>query len=347
MNKFGLDFKTLEYGDVPDYPTTVPGRVLQVDGDFICYFVTCHEDEPWSTMVSSAEVQVETLRLLAGAEKVKLHLTAHNSTKGGRGACAIQKEYQGNRRNKVKPKRLEEMRIHLRDSFGAAYWLDQEADDGMCQANWKAIQNGTPHLSVIASKDKDLTMCQGWHLDWDIGRLYYVDGFGEVHVDRSKSSPKCVGSGYKFFWAQMLMGDTADNIQGIPKIPGKVLNKIKPTKAITNAYNVLNSDASAAAKTRAQATLDKRAPGLCGPVVTAQLLEQINDNATALRLVTELYRWYGENVGFTHYESGEPVAWPKVFWSEANMLWMRQYRTQPGQELDVVRFIKNIKKGLV
>lgn len=343
---FGIDFNTLAYDDHASYPDTIPGRVLHVDGDFICYFVTCHEDEPWSTMVSSAEVQIETLRLLAGAEKVKLHLTAANSTKGGR--YGIQREYQGNRKNKEKPQRLEEMRLYLRDKYGAAYWLDQEADDGMSQANWDAIKKGQSHLSVIASKDKDLTMCQGWHLDWDTGSLWEVDGFGHVEVDRSKSAAKCVGRGYAFFWAQMLMGDTADHIQGLPKLPGTVLNKIKPTKAITSALATLESEtATEAQKDKARNTLAKRKDGQCGGVTAAAVVQLMSSNQQALKAISRLYKWYGETYGFTHWETGKPIEWSTVFYSEANMLWMRQERNQLGDELDVRRFFREIAEGKV
>lgn len=343
-NKFGLDLGALEYEDSVSYPATVPGRTLHVDGDFICYFVTCHEDESWSTMCQSAEVQIETLRLLAGADNVKLHLTGANSTKGGR--YGIQREYQGDRKGKEKPKRLEEMRLHLRDKYGAAYWLDQEADDGMSQANYAAIQRGEAHLSVIASKDKDLTMCQGWHLDWNTGELWFVDGFGSVEVDRSKSSAKGVGKGYSFFWLQLLMGDTADNIQGLPKLPGSVLNKIKPTKAVTNALATLQSGtATDKQKASANRTLSKRKDGACGAVTAVALVEKLTSNRQALETISRLYKWYGEAYGFTHWETGKPVDWATVFYSEANMLWMREHINKLGEELDVVRFFREVMEG--
>lgn len=66
--------------------------------------------------------------------------------------------------------------------------------------------------SIIISRDKDLRMVDGYHYGWECGKQgefgpMCVSGVGEI--DR-----KGKGHGKKFFWAQMLMGDTTDNIPG-------------------------------------------------------------------------------------------------------------------------------------
>jgi len=341
-NLFGLDPSTVTGHALPEpiYPTMVSGRVLHVDGDFLAYQVSADDTKSLDTMMHNHDVAIETLRLLAGAETVLSHLTASHGDKGNRYTLAIQKEYQGNRKDKVKPKHLHTIKSWMERKRHAKSWETQEADDGLCQANWSAIQAGTPELSVLVSKDKDLQMCQGIHLDWDTGDLETVEGFGYVELDRSKSSPKIVGKGNAFFWAQMLTGDTADNIQGIPALPGRVLNAVKPTAAVTKALKTLQDPAGTLqARSKAQGLLDNRKPGPCGPVVAYELLKRVKTDAQAYALVCSLYKAYGQDVGFKHWETGKKAPWQKVFVAEAQLLWMRR---EPG-EFDVLKYFKECK----
>lgn len=336
---FGLDANELESHELetPDYPKTVPGRVLHIDGDFLAYQVAADDEKPIADMMHNHDVAVETLRLLAGAEMVVSHLTASHGDKGGRYDQAIQKEYQANRKGKVKPKYLWAIKSWMEQARGAISHESQEADDGLCQANWNAVQDGRPDLSVLVSRDKDLQMCAGYHLDWEYGQLEFVEGFGYVDLDRSKSSPKIVGKGHKYFWAQMLTGDTADDIQGLPKLSGTTLNAIKPTKAVDTALNTLRSSVSSPEqKKRAQKVLDDRKPGACGPVIAAELLKRLNNNRQAFALIKGLYEKHGQTEGFKHWKTGEDVPWQKVFLSEAQLLWMRR-KPDPN---DVIHFFR-------
>lgn len=339
---FGLDVSELDGHKLeePDYPVTLPGRVLHIDGDFLAYQVSADDSKSIDTMMHNHDVAVETLRLLAGAESTVSHLTASHGDKGGRYEQAIQKEYQGNRKGKDKPKHLHTVKSWMENKRGAINHADQEADDGLCQANWNAVQAGTPELSVLVSKDKDLQMCQGFHLDWDEGTLEQVNGFGYIVLDRSKSSPKIVGKGPAFFWAQMLMGDTADDIKGLPKLPGSVMNAVSPTKAITDALDCLSDPTkSKKAKDTAKKKIKARKPGLCGPVITYEIISKINSDKLAYKVVKNLYKSYGETIGFTHWETGESVSWQKVFVSEAKLLWMRRV---PNHQ-DVLNYFKEIQ----
>ena len=68
------------------------------------------------------------------------------------------------------------------------------------------------------SKDKDLWMVPGYYYDFAAEAVEYEPStFGWIGVDRNGYSPKVVGRGTKYFWAQCIMGDTADNISGVPK----------------------------------------------------------------------------------------------------------------------------------
>lgn len=308
LNKLGLGGVDLNH-EREQFPDVVPGRVAHIDGDFICYHATCHEDEDWETQVHTAAAEVERLRLMAGAERACLHLTSKFSDKGKRAEFALQRPYQGNRKDKPKPQNLERMRLYLAEGrdYEAMYWTDQEADDGMCQAAWQAVQAGKPQLAVIVSPDKDLRQCIGWHMDWHTGELHEVSGYGFLHLDRTGKSPKLVGYGPAFFWAQVLMGDSADNIQGLPKVTAECLNVL------------LGADTD---KDRA-----------CGPVLTYELLQDCASHAEAAERVGTLYSAYGEKIGFTNYKDGSTVDWKVVLSSECILLWMRRTK-------DILDFMK-------
>lgn len=335
---FGTDLSSIKgHAEVQqDYPATVPGRVLHIDGDFLAYQVSADDEKSIEDMMHNYDVAVENLRLLSGAEKVVPHLTASDGNKGNRFNIAIQREYQGNRKNKERPKHLAFIKEWMEKDRGAVSHFDQEADDGLAQANVAAVLAGTPELSVLVSKDKDLQMVPGFHLDWEHGELEEVSGFGHIELDRSKSSPKIVGKGYIYFFCQMLTGDSADNIQGLPTLPGSVLNAVKPTAETLKALDVLKSDASAGKKAKAQAVLDSRKPGPCGPVVAYEVMSRVKDCKTAFELIKRLYKKHGETVGFKHWETGKDVPWNEVLVSEAKLLWMRHTKN----ENDVVNFFK-------
>lgn len=285
-------------------PPLVEGRVVHIDADFLAYQVSATpvgEDRSLEDMRRKHDLAVERIRLMAGAETAVLHLTPKQEdeelAKGGRYLAAIQKEYQGNRKNKEKPKMLHVMRNWMHEYRDAIMHYDIEADDGMTIAQYEAIKRGEGDLSIIASADKDLTMVPGLLINWDDyiitdTRESPTGDFGWIMLDTSKTTKKIRGRGTKFFWAQMLMGDTADNIQGLPKVydprflPGK--------------------------------------PKACGPVMAYDILMDVKSDKEAFELVRDLYEQCGEGQGFFHWKDGSPQEYGDVFMSEAQLLWMRR-----------------------
>lgn len=300
----GIDVSNLEHQKGPTFQIRpiVPGRVLHIDADFLAYQVSADEKKSLPEMKHNCEISMEKMRLMAGAEKIQLHLTPNGSDKGGRYDAAIIKEYQANRKGKPKPTMLHVMREWMHQEQGAYLHMECEADDGMSIAQYTAIANGNRNLSVIATKDKDLCMVPGQALNWDTGELTDIeDPFGYILLEegvdsKGKAKPKKLrGRGWKFFWAQMLMGDAADNISGLPKchITDYLIGK----------------------------------PKACGPVLTHEILSGITCNKEAFRVVKELYKAHGEAEGFHHWKTGEPVQYGLAFQAEARLLWMRRTNT--------------------
>lgn len=333
----GIDLDGLAHdASAIDIPPQVKGRTVHIDADFLAYQVTAEKEDgsdnkTYEDMQHNAEVAVQTLCDLAAAEHVHLHLTPSTSNKGGRYLHAIQKPYQGNREDKPKPRYLGIMREWLASRYQGTLHQFCEADDGMSSAQYKAIEGGQSNLSIIASKDKDLCMVPGLHLDWDTGLITNcADPFGKVelieHISASGTKTKKLkGYGQKFFWAQMLIGDTADNIQGLPAVSGLVMNMLKPTKAIEKAQAILASpNSNDAQKAKAQSVLDERTDAACGPATAILLLDLMHDHHQAFSTIKNLYKAHGEKNGFKHHATGEPAFWGHVFASEAKLLWMRR-----------------------
>lgn len=128
-----------------------------------------------------------------------------------------------------------------------------EADDMMGMYQTEYVN------TIICSRDKDLRIIPGWHYSWECGGQREIeptetDELGWLILDEKvvgqnkngtpKKEYKLWGYGLSFFYAQMLMGDSADNIPGCPKIgPVKAFDMLsgmgthkKLFKAVRRAY---------------------------------------------------------------------------------------------------------------
>ena len=204
----GIELDELTDSSCSAFPSEVEGRVLQLDGDAACYKVTYNEDEDMDTVIQNFWSTVEYRRRMSGSEFVNIHLTGHD--KGGRYRTATVKKYQGNRDGKVKPINLIKLREYLESSTAVppnniVLHQNQEADDGMTQANYQALCNDQGNLSIIMSEDKDLTMASGLHCDWNTFKIVNVQGYGSIYLDDTKSTKKIKGYGTSFFWSQLLV----------------------------------------------------------------------------------------------------------------------------------------------
>ena len=341
----GQDFK-------PEPPPAEPGRVLHCDADFLAYHCGYrYEEEALSTSVENLKVEIETLRLMAGAETIQLHLTLGN--KGGRYELATVKEYQAQRSDK--PEGLVE-RVGALRQFMANYntpttvpypQLTQEADDSLCQAMIAARDSGTEIKAVLWSEDKDLWMVPGLHMNKTTYELeHYPNGYGECHLDRSGSSAKIVGCGHSFFWHQLLMGDSADNIPGLPFLPPSVVMDKFPTKALLKAQERYRAATNPTKRKAARVALHKLEdavkPKKVGPVIAYDLLKGCKTNREAFRVVRDLYAaWYtpmpftAKHWNGTEFESNAGL----MMLEQARLLWMRRY-----YEEDVLTFFKELSE---
>ena len=197
--------------------TAEPGRVLILDGDGPAY-VAAATVARLDTAIRRFQLSVLETMYMCGAESALVHFTASGGSKGNRYRMVGVKPYQGNRDNKEKPSLLEPLReaMSLEENMtpDMRCWLhtDIEADDAMMHDAYQFRERG-----VIVSDDKDLR-CTPWlYYDKDTGtvRGAVTDGVGELWVKKTAGGTKLLGHGPVFFWAQLLMGDTADNVAGL------------------------------------------------------------------------------------------------------------------------------------
>lgn len=327
-------------------PDRVPNRVLQLDGDMLAYECSGDDDQPFAYCMENWKTALEVRMNMAGAQYCNIHLTGAN--KGGRFDTALVKPYQGNRDGKIKPKHLPQLREWVQQHYNcngaeghyadACYHNDQEADDGITQRQYNAIQQDARHLSIIMSGDKDLGICSGLHCDWNTFDIVDVDGFGEVHLDETGSTKKIKGKGTSFFWAQLLMGDSADNIPGLRDFGSAISSTLFPSGAYTEALRLLTERTTKTGKpctplqvAKAQEVLDTAKAKACGPVAVWDYLKDCDNDLDAMMLCMKAYQsHYGtQPFDFTcHRGDKHTLTSGHMLLEQARLLWMRRVEAE-------------------
>lgn len=193
----------------------VPGLGLHVDGDYLAYYASGNDETTPGEARLNALGIIEKFKSRSGADHVIMHNTAKGCHKGERYLIATVKPYQAQRADGRKPKNHAYLQDWLQTYegriFRAKNWTSREADDGIAACAHHAV--GTAHGYIaIATADKDLRMLPGLHLTWKspIETRVYPGDYDVLGADGKQY-------GLKWFFLQMLQGDTADNIPGLEK----------------------------------------------------------------------------------------------------------------------------------
>lgn len=229
LDKFGVQ-------DVPDtFKNFILGRTVIIDGDDACYSCSAGAAK-LSTAQKRFKTAIYVIMFLTKAQFARVHLTPKGCYKNGRHLLLGAKPYQGNRKGKPKPALLEMLRDTAVDVFKDDTDVDvfpqmyYEADDA-CVMDAYTVQN-----CIMWSKDKDLNLapCTRYHIETG-KELTITNRFGWIGSRFTESlKEKADGHGTKFFWLQMLMGDTADNVKGILKYNGKLCGELTALEILRN-----------------------------------------------------------------------------------------------------------------
>src|SRR5690554_2162609 len=202
----------------PLFENAVAGTVLLLDGDGAAYRAAATAKK-LDTVYRRFIQEILTDMFLTRAETAEVYLTASGGSKAHRDLYPTWKPYQGNRNGKKKPPLLEPLRQMLANEppdlpDGVEVGVEHfwEADDRLIMQACALGDSG-----ILKSDDKDLRLTPGPYYECSTGKIDKIDGrfgwIGETYTEAGKL--KVIGHGTKFFWAQMLMGDSADNVRGL------------------------------------------------------------------------------------------------------------------------------------
>lgn len=173
-----------------------------IDGDILLYRVGyTTENEPEEIAKFRMDELIHRILEAVDADSYILYLSAgRNDTFRAK----LNPEYKANR-TQPKPLHYQYLKDYLISDWNAVVAFDEEADDllGILQTQYN--QNGEERETIICSIDKDLLQIPGHHYDFVKEQFNFV-------------TPE---QGLEFFYKQLLIGDTADNIKGVAGI-GKV-----------------------------------------------------------------------------------------------------------------------------
>lgn len=246
LARFGIGAQTLNTLSTFK-PQSAVGNILLLDGDSACYASTAGVMKI-ETAVRRFERTIYEVMYMAKCERARVHLTPRGCAKNGRKLLLGVKPYQENRGSAKKPPLLEVLRSahalrHFEGNPDIEVILNYqiEADDALIMDSY-AMQNG-----VLASYDKDLNLSPFKSYDMKEGKFLMLpqgDRYGYIerkfwNTPKGKLASKLTGKGTKFFLAQLLMGDQADNVQGILKLNGKLCGEAGAFEALNP---ILNED---------------------------------------------------------------------------------------------------------
>lgn len=201
-----------------------------IDADILRYEVGYGAEQGWRAIKEDPEAippfdyvrdmlnqRIGYIRGATGSDNCTLYLTEGPTF---RYDIATKKPYKGNRQDK-KPWHFDNLTVYLRDVLRATVCTGIEADDAMAIDQYQAEANAED--TTLCSRDKDLRQVRGRFYSWELGKQpsfgpAQVGVVGTLEIKTDKKPPKVTGTGYLWFCAQVLMGDSVDNIPGLPGV---------------------------------------------------------------------------------------------------------------------------------
>lgn len=207
--------------------------LIAVDADSLCYSHGFpNEGKPIHFAKKSMDAHLwrifEKASELSGTDPVmKLFIAGEGNF---RYDIAVSHPYKGTRKT-GKPEHYEGLRDHMEGYYETLKVDGMEADDAVSLLLWEDYQTSDPDdpQVVCVALDKDLKNTPGMHLHPKTFECEYID----------------LETANKNFYRQLLTGDTADNIKGLPGCgpvsAGTLLDHCHPTDmvdTVSNAYRV-------------------------------------------------------------------------------------------------------------
>lgn len=196
----------------------IPNRIGLIDADVVAYWAAAGcDDMPKQSALRKVKDRIAAISDQIQTDEIRCYLTGKDNF---RDDVARYQIYKGNRYdkdgNRIKPQpvHLAVCREFIAKNYTSTIADGEEADDLLAIAQTKCNAAEGWH-SIISTIDKDLLQVPGLHHDMNSGYVQTVDTLGTMTID---PKGKVRGTGLKFFYTQLLMGDAADWIPGLPKV---------------------------------------------------------------------------------------------------------------------------------
>jgi 5'-3' exonuclease len=195
--------------------------IALVDGDIIAYSCAAY-NEPWGWDECREDIDQLMDRILAttGSDSHQTFISGPDNFRYG-----INPEYKANRKGKPDPIYRQDANAYLVERYGASVTIGHEADDAL------GIRGtGLGAECIICSIDKDLKQIAGRHYNWRKDEFTLIDPL----------------DGLRFFYRQLLIGDTSDNIVGVRGIgevkSGRIINDLESEADMFQAVQAMYND---------------------------------------------------------------------------------------------------------
>ena len=141
------------------------------------------------------------------ATEYKIYLTGKDNFR-----LKIDPEYKAHRKDAERPVHYAILREYAVENWGAKVIDGMEADDAVSIVHMRRYSKN-PESSMICSNDKDLLGVPGYHYNYVSQETIFVSPLDSL----------------RNYFAQVLAGDAADNVKGIPGIgPKKAAKALAP-----------------------------------------------------------------------------------------------------------------------
>lgn len=184
-----------------------------IDGDVIVYAVGYTTEDVEDLFIVNARVDDFISGIITETNATDYTVFLSDSAENNF-RYKVDPQYKANR-TQPKPIWYNEIKEYLISGHNARIAHGMEADDAMAIAHLSTEEEPT----IICTIDKDLNTIPGLHYSWEIRRKDVVVRPSSIYVVDEDSAKR-------YFYKQMLIGDTSDNIKGITGIGTKKADKI-------------------------------------------------------------------------------------------------------------------------
>lgn len=180
-------------------------------------------------------VQSHVKKILSATDTIHV-LIALSGESNFRDRLPLPVQYKGHRLDLVRPIALRETREYIKSKYACMIAQDEEADDIISKFQFKGISQPNKKI-IVVTLDKDARGTPGLVYDPNKNKLINVNGFGFVTYEKGT----LYGEGRKWFYHQLLHGDSADNYDPCDLL---ILNSKEQLKRVKitdyRSFNLLN-----------------------------------------------------------------------------------------------------------